>query len=425
MKKFLCLIVAMVLLVGIFTTGVVAFAQEVDLPVADDANPGDQSGEQKSERTVTFNAAKFEEYVFNNHPAEIEMSRTFMLDNEWLKDAAKVREIFEGIVYVLDEEESEPEATADEGEGEGEEEPAATPNDKIYVLYCSSSSDPRDENKNWSACSVSNTFSVTSAGYWGFRYAVVDGEKASASGYTFNYDDVLASTYDNVLNADENADPAPKNLTLWSYSKDTTAPKASLSESMKNKQDEGLTVGVTYSVSTSLTIEDCSSTTTTYVVYKQVGKDNGGDEEGWLQIYDSASREVAEGYEDNISTGGVITPLQSDVSDEYVYKIVYTVKDSNGFEAVGGEGDKPVAGFKPTLMLKVKPAETQATNSLEVWKIILYVIAGLSAIGIIVLLFVKPKQATEGGRYVGKSSSAGDGNETRSDSADSESSDKK
>ena len=205
---------------------------------------------------------------------------------------------------------------------------------------------------------------------------------------------------------------APKDLTLWSYSRDTTAPTANLSDSLKNKQEEGLTVGVNYTVSTSLTIEDCSSTTTTYVVYKQVGSDNGGDSDGWLQIYDSATREVAEGYENNISTGGVITPLESDVTGEYVYKIVYTVKDAYNFESVT-DADKPAA-FKPTLLLKVKPAEAEEKSPVDVWKIILYVIAGLSAVGIVVLLFVKPKQATDDGRYNASAAN----NSDNSDSSD-------
>lgn len=422
MKKFLSLIVAMVLLVGIFTTGAVAFAHEADLPVAEETDPANPSEDEQPERKVTFNASKFEEYVFNNHPAEIEMSRTFMLNVEWLNDAAKVNEIFEGIVYVLEEDEPEQEeqpADESEGDGEGDEEqPEQQPNDVIYVLYCSNTSDPRDDNSDWSVCRVNNTFSVTGVGYWGFRFAVVDGAKASVSGYSFNYDDVLATTYDNVLYPDESVDPAdpeasaPKDLTLWSYSRDTTAPTASLSDSLKNKQEEGLTVGVNYTIPTSLTIEDCSSTTTTYVVYKQVGSDNGGDSDGWLQIYDSATREVAEGYENNISAGGVITPLESDVTGEYVYKIVYTVKDAYNFESVS-DADKPAA-FKPTLLLKVKPAEAEEKSPVDVWKIILYVIAGLSAVGIVVLLFVKPKQATDDGRYNASAAN----NSDNSDSSD-------
>lgn len=287
-------------------------------------------------------------------------------------------------------------------------------NDKIYVLYCSPSSDPRDEMKDWSVCAVSSTFSLTTAGYWLFRFAVVDGNAAAESGYSFNYDDVLATTYDNVQKAidDENPEVDPDklpNYTLWSYSVDTTNPTAKLSDTMNNKVRDGLTVGTSYSISTSLTIEDCSSTTVTYVVYKKVGNVEGAVD-GWIQIYDSKTREVVEGYEDCISTSGSITPLEEDVSEDAVYRIVYSVVDSFGLYAVE-EGTDSTEEFHPTMELFVKAkAKTNEEKKIEAWKIVLYVIAGLSAAGIVVLLCIKPKQEVVGDTRVGNAANADENN---------------
>lgn len=379
MKKILSLFIALMLAVSLFATTAVALAEEPDV------------GGEEPQREVGFDSAKFEEYVLSGREFYIEMSKTFMLDNSWLDDAAKVNEVFPGIRYDVksDDADSEEQATAegdssDEGEGEEGEEPL--PNDKIYVMYCNPSTDPRAD--DWSACSVANTFSVTSQGSWWFYYAVVDGEAAAESNYTFNKDDVLADS---------------KSAIIKTQSQDTTHPVVSLSESLRNKQEEGLTVGTSYTVSTSLTIDDCSSTTVTYKVYKNVGKQTeGADSDGWLLIYDSEAREVTEGYEDYITTGGVITPAKEDVSDTYAYKVVYSVVDRAGFYGVmSNETSDKI--FNPTLMLKVKenPSDGSNTSKLATWKIVLFVIAGVSALGIVILLCIKPKKQTADERYIG------------------------
>lgn len=424
MKKFLSLMIALILVLSLFAVNVVAFADDavVDGPDTEQGNTGDNDQEGDEEPTprepVIFHADKFKEYVSANHPFNIEMSKTFMLNLDWLDDADKVNEIFENINYVLEDEEDEadePEATAEDDEESDDEntddntsddDEVVVPNDVFYVLYCSPSDAPQADMKDWSHCVATGTFSVTTDGYWLFRFAVVDGAKASEKNYTFDWADVLATSYDNVQNAIDDDDDATdpddeENLTLVSSASDTTNPVVSLSSSMETKQQDGLTVGTNYSISTSLNIEDCSSTTVTYVVYKKVGAGvEGADNEGWLQIYDSSktvsSERVTEGFEDNISTSGVITPLEEDVTGEYVYKIVYTVKDSAGYYGVDDDGEL----FNPVLMLKVNAKEvTSEEKAIEAWKIVLYVIAGLSAVGIVVLLCIRPKQQKADARY--------------------------
>ena len=171
---------------------------------------------------------------------------------------------------------------------------------------------------------------------------------------------------------------------------------------MKNKQADGLTVGVKYSISTGLEIDDCSDYDVTYVVYKMIGVGaEGADEEGWILIYDStlnSGERVTEGYTDCISQNGEITPLAKDVTGEYVYKIVYTVVDDWGNVGVHYEKDDDDENVgEPesfvAMMLEVKAAQVVNTKDpIDAWKIVLYVVAGLAAVGIVVLLLIKPKQ---------------------------------
>lgn len=377
MKKLLSLLIALVLVVSLFATSVVAFAAD------DDETTPDTETEA---REVGFDEEAFWEALDEaNLQLFFEMSSTFMLSNEWLDNAETVQKVFPGIIYVLEEAEDEEgedeaEATAedDEEDGEGEEE-VVTPNDKIYVEYCRPSDDPRDT--DWQTCAVTSTFSMVTAGDWYFRYAVVDGAKASESGYSFDSEDVLARSVAFNRNA-----------------KDTTNPVIELSSSMKDKHESGLTAGTNYTISKSLTITDSSSTTTHYVVYKKVGTAvEGADSDGWILIYDSKTSTITEGYEDSISTTGTIKPSDDDVTGDYIYKVVYSVVDAYG--NVGVQSSGSITEYNPTLLLKVKAAEVEDKSNVEVWKIVLYVIAGVSAVGIVVLLCIKPKKEVADGRF--------------------------
>ncbi len=535
MKKFLSILIALALLVGIFAMTTIA--------MADTATPstGDGEGEPapETERSVKFNMTKFKEYVDTpDLEYYIEKNRSFMFENKWWEDADKVHEIFEGInynvlpkvdtegkteeekhtvSYTLGEKAADGESdkpayneakywetenitlpaaptaitTTETVESEEKEVPTAyfngwkivyadegleTPvaqwrkealykagdkismpdcdieivaqwvdtedevtekvaDDKIYVLYVSASEASTEDMKDWSRCLVTSTFSLTSDGEWNFRFAVLDGAKAAESGYTFDYDDVLATTFDAAQEIIDAANSENKvvddkqveaaDCTMTYQTKDDTPPQIELSTTQSNKVNDGLTVGTTYTVSTSLDITDASSTTVTYVVYKKVGTGvEGADSNGWLQIYDSVSREVAEGYEENISTSGVITPLAEDVTDDDVYRIVYTVVDSygnHGVKKVGSDETASTEEYHPVMLLKVKAEPVAASKSpIEVWKIVLYVIAGLSALGIIVLLFIKPKQATNDARYNSTNTETSSQSENSSEDASEE-----
>ena len=316
----------------------------------------------------------------------------------------------------------------EKSDGEGEEDTPATPipelfySDVIYVLY--TSSEPREDSKNWDKCDVSKTFSVTSIGWWSFRFAVMDGANLAEKDHTLDWDaDVLATTYDNVLTAKEGGATTQEllaiNYTLTSFSGDITHPVISLSSSMESKQDTGLTAGTSYTISTSLDINDAgSSTTVTYQVYKKVGsKVEGADSDGWILIYNSKTKEVTEGYESFISTSGVITPSKDDISDSPVYKIVYSVVDAYGFfgvEKAELEEGKEYVEYHPEMLLAVHKAASgnPGNKAVAAWKIVLYVIAGLSAVGIVVLLCIKPKQAQPVDTRVGA-----DGADSSDDSA--------
>lgn len=309
---------------------------------------------------------------------------------------------------------------------EEEAESQIVPDDRIYMIYVSPSGSDTEDMDKWSSVAVTSTINFTTSGQWSFRFVVIDGAKASVSGYTYDFDDMLATTYDNILalideGGHDDEELKAANCTLRYNAKDTTAPEFDLSTTQKNKQDDGLTVGTSYSISTSLDIEDCSATSSdvTYKVYKRVGADvEGADDNGWLLILDSETREVTEGYENCISAGGVITPLEEDVTGEKIYKIVYSIVDHvSGKEGVrpSADGETYTDVYHPEMLLQVKAAPaTSSKKAVEAWKIVLYVIAGLSAVGIIVLLCVKPKEQKADARYNKNSDNA----ETKTDDSD-------
>lgn len=559
MKRFLSIMLALVLLVSMFAVTAVAFADDSTGDVGDDS--------QTPARDVTFKADAFDQYVYNAEGADdfyLEMDSNFMFENKWWEDAAKVHEIFDGINYRVQPKEElkdedgndktekytvhydyanpaegekytdstepangqyvetqhfrlpsaptakthkEPAEAADgeeqkdvpnayfagwkitlgvpqtdedntdaptdteldelpvhlqgvfaantdiampasditvtavwvENESDESEQQAkdmVIPDDVIYLLYVSPSGAITQDHQDWSRCLVTGTFSLTTEGEWNFRFAVVDGEKASKSGYTFDEDDILASTFDDaqaiIDQANENHEKvdttALKNAdrTLKFRVMDTTNPQVGLTDAQNNKQRDGLTVGTTYTIPTSAKSTDASSTTFTYKVYKQVGNGvAGADDEGWILIFDYKTRVVTEGYENCISTGGVITPLAEDVTDHDMYKIVYSAVDAYGYPGVKEHGDDEEPSteeYKPVLLLRVYASATDPSTSIaiEAWKIVLYVIAGLSLIGIIVLLCIKPKQQTADARYNGSGNSAASDTDTDTESIKTE-----
>ena len=281
-----------------------------------------------------------------------EMS-SFKLPQEWLKDSGLVKEIFGSSMNYLVEGDEDYDKDAKY--------------DKIYVEYCRPSESSQGKDTWDHSTEITEGVSISTSGWWKFRLVVKDGTDTSK---------VLC-----------------KSSAFVRYAEDTTNPVVELSSDMVKKHEEGLTSGVTYTVSTSLSYPDdsnSSSKTVTYVIQKKVNGD-------WVTIYDSVTREVTKGYESYVSTSGVITPDDKDIRADKtaVYKVVYTVTDSYGYHGVADAESK--VEHKPELELFVKAPESNGNkmSAVDVWKIILYVIAGLSAVGIVVLLCVKPKQKTE------------------------------
>ena len=521
MKKFISLLIALVLLVSMFALPAFALAEET---TPDTPETGD--GEETAREPLTIDVAEFikqfEELVINNNKGlYVEMSKEFKLNQEWINDEEKVHALFgDDIIYrVLPKEDSEVEDTdenkftvtykaggegakadqtdvketflktkhvtlkakttfeAAEGfvfagwkttvtykgetsqdgdvlyrageqfampaanvevvaqwlpkaeEGADQEEPDYTydVNDKICLEYCTPTDDPRDE--NWKRVAANSEITLETSGWWMFRYVVVDGTKdiSDNDAVLIHYN---TGDFRETLLDEENNVYLWEKVSLKRYAVDTSNPEIALSSSMKTKMDNGLTAGTGYSVPTSLDITDSSDTTVTYTVWRHSG--NGAkkaSDEGWVQIYDSAADDkVLEGGENYITASGTINPLTSDETADgyYRYKIVYSVRDNNGYFGVdknklGENGIIDESGeFHPVLLLGVKLSDAGAKEKarMEAWKIVLFVIAGLSAVGIVVLLVIKPKQEVAGDSRV---SSVSDADAKASDTADTSS----
>ncbi len=330
MKKLVSLFIALTLIMSLFTVTAVAFAAEGE---------GETQPEQPA-RTVEFVKAEFAALEATNPKMVQPVSSEFVLDCSWLKNAETVNKVFAGANYVLD-------------QSEGHKDYAVTSeSDTVKLQYLRPNNDYKDDSK-WTNSTLGSKINVSTTGWWGFRYILK--VKGSSEDY------------------------AAKSDTIYIYFSDDTAPKVTgLSTDMKKVQEEGVKVGSTYSVRTNLTISDTSSTTVTYKVFKKV---NGN----WTEtpIYDSVTKEVAEGYEDNISTSGVITMQKDDVLADKspVYKIVYSVKDAMGYITDGTE------------MTIFATAEEKTVSTNQIIQYVLYGVAALSFIGIIVVLCIKPKKA--------------------------------
>ena len=510
MKKFISLLIALVLLVSMFALPTFALADESD-------SDADEAPARELALDPEAFIAAFAKYVIaENSDFNVEMNAKFQLKQTWLDDAAKVHELFgdgeDGIRYILlPEEDSELEDTdenkftvtykpgahakldaennapaeiaekvlktkhvtlksattfeAAEGfvfagwkttvaydgsdkdalyragdkfampdhdvvvEAQWEEKPESGEvepdytypvNDIICLEYCTPSDDPKDE--HWTRVKATDTISLQTSGYWMFRYVVVDGEKGDVTKDENVITDYNTQAFKDALYDEPTNTYHREKIALKRFAVDTSAPEIALSSSMRTKMDDGLTVGTSYTVPTSLDITDSSSTTVTYKVYRHSGNGaTNGEGEEWVQIYDSAADvKVLEGGESYISIAGAINPLSSDVTAEgyYRYKVVYTVKDAAGYYAVKdaskthGSFDEEADeyGYHPVLLLRVKLSDegVKTKARMDAWKIVLFVVAGLSAVGIVVLLVVKPKQATEGDARVGSVSAPAD-----------------
>ncbi len=324
-KKFVSLLIAVMLIVSLFAVCGVASAEE-----------------STTRDEVIFNQEYFESLEDISTLGFTHAVSDFSLNNDWLKDAEKVKKVFVGANYIL----STAEDAADFA--------VTSESDKVFIEWCTPSKDYKD---TWSCKSI-GTITISSTGWYGFRYVLKDSSGSSSTGDSH----VLART-----------------SKIYMYFGDETAPAfKNLHSDMKTAMEDGITVGKTYTIKTNISITDTSSTTTSYVVYKKV-------KGAWTEqpIYDSKTKEVAEGFEDGISTSGVITMLESDVlpDNEPIYKIVYTVKDSLGYTTL----------VEDELTLFAKAVEKEPLTTAQIWQIVLFSVAGLSLVGIVVVLCIKPK----------------------------------
>ena len=91
-KRFISLLVALVLLVSMFALPTFALAQEPDTTEGE--------GDAEKARTVGFNTEAFEQYVVaSNKGLYVEMGKDFKLKQDWLKSEEAVHAIFDGDTY--------------------------------------------------------------------------------------------------------------------------------------------------------------------------------------------------------------------------------------------------------------------------------------------------------------------------------------
>ena len=518
-KRYVSLLIALVLLVSMFALPTLAFAQEADT-------------DEVEYRELGFNAGAFKEYVVaENLGFYVDMSDKFQLNQEWLKNETAVHALFDGqgdenkinyrvlpaedediddedkaeftVTYSLGDHAKEgtsapasvtykatqhvtlPAASkveaasgykfggwlvpvtydgkdsqtehgqenllyrageqfsmpaknievvanwielpaADSEEKEAEPEYFYPVDDIICLEYRTPTDDPKDE--NWTRVKASETISLQTSGWWMFRYVVVDGENGDVSDddavltpyndETFKNDRIVKDGSDNEIGYDW------EYYCLKRWAVDNSQPEAALSSSMVTKMEDGLTAGVSYAIPTSLDITDASGTSVTYKVFRHSGDGvDKAEADGWVEIYDSKTG-VVEGYEKYITSSGTLNPLSEDVttSGNYRYKIVYSVKDNSGFFAkaknnsLNGIVDNETGEFHPVLLLGVHLSDDDLNTKqkMEIWKIILFVIAGLSAVGIVLLFVIKPKQAVDGDARI----QAANGANTNADASD-------
>ncbi|MBR2974281.1 MAG: hypothetical protein IKC47_00860 [Clostridia bacterium] len=269
------------------------------------------------------------------YKATIPASKDLALPTEWLKNATILSE-----------------ATALTDTADANNSSLLT----VKVLYCNPNSYFHSSEK-WDE--ADNDVSATTYGVWHFRYVIVD-----KAGNESVQSDAITRT---VVHPGTN-------------------PQIELTSTQLKVQTTGIKAGTTYTIPTPTVTAVGTSASYTYQITKLVGED-------YVVIYDSETGKITEGYEDFVTTAGSLVPGKNEVAgkDEdgkavYLYKVVYNAKDNYG--------------YTNTLTLNVLTTQPDAEMSaFDVWETVLIVIASLAAVGIVVLLFVKPKdKAEEAGR---------------------------
>lgn len=264
----------------------------------------------------------------------------------WLTTTEDVKSVFTGINFAMD------------GDADYDNDAEY---DTVRLEYCTG--DPRYQD-NWVNDEETlvvgeggTSFNLKLSGWVSFRYS---------------------ATYEPSDDAEEETVYTEKFVL---YVVDATAPILEKGTTLADKESAGITVGNSFTVSTASTyvkVTDSSTYTTSYVIKKLI---NGE----YVVVYSSVDG-LSEDYEGTDIKSGTITPTADDVLEKATYQVVYSVTDANGYVS-----EDLVAELK----VNAATEDVEEEKKVNVWKIVLYCIAGLAAVGLVVVIFfVKTKQPT-------------------------------
>lgn len=359
MKKYISLILALTILVGMLGVSAMAFAE--------DPAP------------VTVNQTALNEKIAADETLKV-LASNFSLNlgdikvPAWLATEADITALFGGANFVS-------------ADGKLKEE-----SDKVEIQYFKPGSDrgevAEDKDKKAGYAAAEETIDVNSVGWWSFRFVVVrphatteekEGEEAKTT-YSVDYTkDIVA-----------------KSQLVSLYAQDVDNPIITLNQTRYDDYTKkGITVGTRYSIPTTLLFtmtDDGKGTSSSYItVYYVIEKMIDGN---WTAIYDSSkdTKVLDDKYSDFVSASGILAGNDdvSSNSKDYKYRVKYSFKDQYGYTGVDKDGNAPE--FVLNLYVNAKKATEKEQDTAKVWQIVLYVIAGLAAVGIVVLLCIKPKQ---------------------------------
>lgn len=358
-KKYISLILALTILVGMLGVSAMAFAE--------DPAP------------VTVNQTALNEKIAADETLKV-LASNFSLNlgdikvPAWLATEADITALFGGANFVS-------------ADGKLKEE-----SDKVEIQYFKPGSDrgevAEDKDKKAGYAAAEETIDVNSVGWWSFRFVVVRPHATVENAGETNE----KTTY----SVDYTKDIVAKSDLVSLYAQDVDNPIITLNQTRYDDYTKkGITVGTRYSVPTTLLFtmtDDGKGTSSSYIsVYYVIEKLIDGN---WTAIYDSSkdTKVLDDKYSDFVSASGILAGNDdvSSNSKDYKYRVKYSFKDQYGYTGVDKDGNAPE--FVLNLYVNAKKATEEEQDTAKVWQIVLYVIAGLAAVGIVVLLCIKPKQ---------------------------------
>lgn len=366
MKKIISLVLALTLLVGMLGVSAVALAEETT-------------------PTVTANQDKIDAFIAADNgtvdkrglsvlsKALLELGKITVSEN---LDKTEADNLFTGMTRTFG--------------TDGKLESSA---DKIYLQYFKPGKYPGDF-ANANHAEAGKEVDVNSVGVWAFRLVVVRPTKIEEADEPAE-GETKKDKYEYKL---EESSIVAKSALITVNTQDVDSPVVTVNSTKFDELvSKGITAGTRYSITTSTSLftfsddgknsdNSYSYITVNYIIEKKI-------DGNWTKIYDTtADTKVVDGYSDIVSGSGILA-TNDDVSankDDVKYRVIYTFVDKYGHEGVDSEGQKSVVTLN--LYVNAKKTDAETTKKVDAWKIVLYVIAGLSAVGIVVLLCIKPKQ---------------------------------